>query len=491
MRAGVDKKADNAEVVNKGPAFGKRHVQIILMFFLTAIAYTMRVNLSVAIVAMTDNTTSSNPDIPIYDWNDKSVVLSSFYWSYIVLQIYAGNLGATYGIKWFLVGAMTINSAAFTSIPFFAERFGSKGVMGCRMIQGLAQGFVYPSLAVVLGQWAPLNERARMVAVSMSGSSISNVLTMPIAGYICGSWYGWPMSFYLFGLLGVAWIIPWIIFGSNSPAEHKSITDEERTYIQRSVEVSMREENIRTPWKAILTSVPVWAYVIACYGSEWGFSTLLTEMPTYINKIMKFDIHSNSWLSAAPYACVIVVTWTSGFVSDYLINSGYISLPNGRKIFSTIALLGSGITLIILAYIPVTATALSITLLIATVGLGGTVTSGFYLNNIDLSPTFAGVITGFANSFCNVGSILAPLFVQLVVTDETDKLQWRIVFLMAAGAAIASNIFYLAFTSTEVQWWNSPDNQRKKDEKLLDSITAEREDRLSTASIISGVIALV
>ncbi|KAJ8946312.1 hypothetical protein NQ318_004201 [Aromia moschata] len=470
-----DENVDTVEVANKGPAFGKRHVHVVLMFFLTGIAYTMRVNLSVAIVAMTDNTTSPNPDIPTYDWNDKSVVLSSFYWSYILLQIYAGKLGAVYGIKWFLVGTMAIDSVAFTSIPFFAEKFGSKGVMGCRIVQGLAQGFIYPSLAVILGQWAPLSERATMVAISMSGFTISNVVAMPIAGYICGSWYGWPMSFYVFGLLGVAWIIPWVIFGHNSPAEHKSITTEERTYIQRSVGYVESQENIRTPWKAILTSVPVWAYVIACYGSEWGFSTLLTEMPTYIDKIMKFDIQSNSWLSAAPYACLIIITWTSGFFSDYLINSGYISLPNGRKLFSTIALLGSGIALIVLAYIPETATALSIALLTATIGLGGTVTSGFSLNNIDLSPTFAGVITGFANSFCNVGSILAPLFVQFVVTDETDKLQWRIVFLVAAGISIASNVFYLAFTTTEVQWWNFPIGYNEKGEQLPVSEAIERQ----------------
>ncbi|KAJ8946308.1 hypothetical protein NQ318_004197 [Aromia moschata] len=337
MRAGVDgKKAGNAGVVNKGPAFGKRHIQIMLMFFLTAIAYTMRVNISVAIVAMTDNTTSSNPDIPTYEWHDKSVILSSFYWGYVALQVFAGKLGRTYGTKWFLVGAMAVNSAAFTSIPFFAEKLGSKGVMGCRMVQGLAQGFVFPSLSVVLGQWAPLNERSRLVAISVSGIYISSIVTMTTTGYICGSWYGWPMTFYLFGALGVAWIIPWIIFGSNSPAEHKTITVEERTYIQTSLDFAKDQENISTPWKAILTSVPVWAFMLTACGYVWGFSTLLTEMPTYINKIMNFDIHSNSWMSSAPYAFVLVVTWISGFVSDHLTSSGCMSLTNGRKLFSTI-----------------------------------------------------------------------------------------------------------------------------------------------------------
>lgn len=47
------------------PGLGIRHLQIALLFFLLAIAYGMRITLSVAVVAMTDNTTSSNPDVPV------------------------------------------------------------------------------------------------------------------------------------------------------------------------------------------------------------------------------------------------------------------------------------------------------------------------------------------------------------------------------------------------------------------------------------------
>lgn len=47
-----------------GPAFGVRHVQILLLFWMKFLIYSMRYNLSVAIVAMTENT-SSNSDIPV------------------------------------------------------------------------------------------------------------------------------------------------------------------------------------------------------------------------------------------------------------------------------------------------------------------------------------------------------------------------------------------------------------------------------------------
>jgi len=50
----------------------------------------------------------------------------------------------------------------------------------------------------------------------------------------------------------------------------------------------------QTPWVAILTSMPMWAVVVAHCGQNWGFFTLLTEMPSYMNSILKFDLKSVS-----------------------------------------------------------------------------------------------------------------------------------------------------------------------------------------------------
>lgn len=45
--------------------FGVRHIQAALLFFMIVIAYGMRVNLSVTIVAMTDPAATVNPNIPV------------------------------------------------------------------------------------------------------------------------------------------------------------------------------------------------------------------------------------------------------------------------------------------------------------------------------------------------------------------------------------------------------------------------------------------
>jgi len=55
-----------------------------------------------------------------------------------------------------------------------------------------------------------------------------------------------------------------------------------------------KRENLPIPWKKIVTSIPVWAILIAHCCQNWGFYTLLTELPTYMKQILHFDIKTVS-----------------------------------------------------------------------------------------------------------------------------------------------------------------------------------------------------
>jgi sugar phosphate permease len=168
----LEKPAESAtkHVEGVGAPFGVRHIQVLLNFFLTFIAYGIRVNLSVGIVAMTTRATD-NPDIPIYDWHDKSIILSSFFWGYIIPQVGAGQLAKRFGPKWFLVGTMTICSLFSLLLPVMAQTLGSEGVMICRALQGFCQGFFFPSIHNLLSHWVPISERSRLGTFVYAGNT--------------------------------------------------------------------------------------------------------------------------------------------------------------------------------------------------------------------------------------------------------------------------------------------------------------------------------
>lgn len=124
-----------------------------LIFFCLTIAYAERVNMSVAIVAMTDK--DSNPDFPEYHWDEskKALVLSSFFWGYVITQIPGGQLAKKFGGKIMLLVSISLCSLLNLLTPKFAS-FGSwQAVICLRVIQGLCQGVIFPSTHTLLAQW--------------------------------------------------------------------------------------------------------------------------------------------------------------------------------------------------------------------------------------------------------------------------------------------------------------------------------------------------
>lgn len=57
-------------------------------------------------------------------------------------------------------------------------------------------------------------------------------------------------------------------------------------------------------------------------------------------------------------------------------------------------------------------------LLIAATTAGSSVTCGHLVNHIDLSPRYAGILSGISNGIGQIIAIFAPILVHFIVTDE-------------------------------------------------------------------------
>lgn len=68
-----------------------------------------------------------------------------------------------------------------------------------------------------------------------SGSQVGTVIMTAVSGFLASSSMGWPSIFYFSGMAGTIWSILYFVYGSNSPAECKAISDDERDYIERSL----------------------------------------------------------------------------------------------------------------------------------------------------------------------------------------------------------------------------------------------------------------
>ncbi|XP_052747704.1 putative inorganic phosphate cotransporter isoform X2 [Galleria mellonella] len=416
----------------------------------------MRVNMSMAIVAMTDGSENS------FDWSIQiqSVILSSFFWGYVVLQIPGGELAAKFGGKLLFCLCVGINSATSICIPISAYYGGWQLVCACRVIQGLSQGFLYPSIHTLIGKWVPLEEKTSLGTLIYAGSHLGTALELSAAGLIAEYW-GWPAIFYVIGTLGVIWTTIYIFVGASSPEESRLISDAERNYIHESLGHVVGRKKLRTPWKSLFTSLPFISLLIVHCGQNWGFWTLMTEIPSYMNQVLGVNMKSNGLMSALPYLSMFLLSFPFGFFSNYVLNKKWLSTTTTRKICNSIGLFGPALALIALCYTPADVT-ITVIMLTLVVGLNAGHIMGFMLVHIDMAPNFAGTMMGITNGTANVIAIIAPLAAGVILNDETDPKEWHKIFYLASIIYIIANIIFLIFGSAELQTWNEPNESENK-----------------------------
>ena len=179
--------------------YQQRFVLIIMLFFGFANEYMSRNILSIAITEIAQKTINNDSSTIIgercpplndagnatedeflhggeYDWSEKlqGIILSSFYWGYIITHIPGGVLVEKFGGKsTFLVG-MLITSILTLLTPFSIKLDAVNAVylIILRVVLGLSQGFIYASVHGLMAAWIPLKERTRAAAVIFTGIQV-------------------------------------------------------------------------------------------------------------------------------------------------------------------------------------------------------------------------------------------------------------------------------------------------------------------------------
>ncbi|XP_030380952.1 putative inorganic phosphate cotransporter [Scaptodrosophila lebanonensis] len=478
-----------------------RHIFGLMGFLGFAVVYAMRVNLSVAIVAMVNQTAIPHANSSVVDddtcpvppvrndtrvlpqgefvWDEatQGLVLGSFFYGYVLTQVPGGRMAELMGGKR-IYGYGVLVTAIFTLLTPFAAHWDLPLLVLVRILEGMGEGVTYPAMHAMLAHWIPPLERNKFAAIVYAGSNIGTVISMPLAGWLCSLDFlgGWPSAFYIFGLMGMLWFACWMYLVYDKPSLHPRISRAERDYIERSIrpncgyiDVHEEEEDDdvgdgvelrRTrnvddaiPWRSLLCSVPLWAILLTQCGQGWAFYTQLTELPTYMSNILHFDIQSNALLNAVPYLTAWFVGIACSALADWMLQRRYISLLNSYKLWNTVASVVPSLGLIGIIYVG--CDWVWVTFMLAGVGsFGGAVYAGNQMNHIALSPRFAGTMYGITNSAANICGFLAPYVIGLIINHRETLTQWHIVFWLAAGLNIAGNFIYLLFASADEQSWS-------------------------------------
>lgn len=359
------------------PRFGKRWEMVMWMFSGTCVAYTMRVNVSVAVDAMKDELS--------WSLNDQGLVLSSFFWGYAVGQIPGGRLAHRYGAKRVFALSILIPAVLTLLFPIACElSFGL--ALTLRALTGLCASPTFPCCFNFFYKWVSDKERPSVISTVISGMYFGEIVGFSISGWLTTiplTWNGvdigsWRLLFYVFGLLALLWVPLWMTFVSETPEEHPTITPDELAFIRSNdsdlslikqeanrlahadfpvqtinsplihhededTENSIRgtwksTERLvsrdipfdvvdppgvskikrRAPWIAFFTTPETLNLLLASWVLGWINFMLLTEMPSYLTDQLDMSTRDAGIFCILPFITLFAFTVMFGKIFEYL-----------------------------------------------------------------------------------------------------------------------------------------------------------------------------
>jgi len=472
-----------------------------------AIIYGLKVNLSVAIVAMVNQTavnaisadshhssetdhadnntlscmshhisdsetvsneTSSSDGPLVWTQPQQGLVLGSYFWGYFVTQVPGGRLSELYSAKLVFLVAVFLNIFGAILSPVCAMQ-GPALVIVMRVIQGLGGGVTFPAMNVLIASWAPKNERSVITSIIYGGTALGTVISLPTSGFIAANpSLGWEGIFYLHGGLSIIWCIAWTVFVSDSPATNRFLSVEEKEFIVENQPTKAKSAGARPPipFKSIATSIPFWALLFAHMLNNFAWYMLLVELPTFLSVGLGFAISENAVLSAVPF----FMNWLfSIFYSgnlDKAISKQWMSRTNARKLSQIIASVIPAFCLVGVCLAGCDSTVVVALMIVGTTAFG-TMFSGVFSNHTDIASNFAGTLIGITNMMATIPGFLVPAMVGAMTHGVPGLGPWHQIFYLTAGLLLLEAVEYGLFASAEEQAWNNVGNAMLTDKSAV------------------------
>ncbi|MBA6341547.1 MFS transporter [Colwellia sp. MB02u-10] len=211
-----------------------------------------------------------------------------------------------------------------------------------RAILGVAEAGNWPGAAKSNADWFPTKERALAQGIFNSGAAIGGIIAIPLVAYLT-VYFSWQMVFVVIGLVGLLWLIPWIILVKAPPKSHPWITDEERAYIltgQRNIDIdeSATEEEYNPSTGELLSRKESWGVIIASAAIDPIWWLFVFWIPIYLNEVYGMDVKAIGIYGWVPYVGAMFGAWFGGLLAQNRIKAGW-NIDKTRKLTITLGCL--------------------------------------------------------------------------------------------------------------------------------------------------------
>uniref|UniRef100_A0A8R1UDD3 MFS domain-containing protein n=1 Tax=Pristionchus pacificus TaxID=54126 RepID=A0A8R1UDD3_PRIPA len=401
---------------------------------------------------------SINPLIGTLEWEPakKSYLFSASYYGAICTVFVSGIMADRYGPKRLLLISFTISTILTLAAPLLAQ-FDYWAYFVARFIIGMGDGFVVPCINSLGGWWFPATEKSSMAALYISGVQLAAGSSSLIGSRLCEVEFmgGWPLIFYLYGSLGVMFLVCFYVAITDHPSDNKWLSKEELIFLESTHEDAERKKVkfSSIPWKSILTSPAVYACVLCNFTFSFVSSMNSNFLPSFFKEELALPLSTNGLYTMVPFFSQLFFKNVFAYAADYAKRSGRLTPTQTVKTFQALGSFGSAIAYICLAFLP-TCERTWIALVCAFIfGLSfSSGVCGFFTCIMTIAPAYAGTITSLAMIFGQIGSALSANTVSFITYMEWNH-KWQIILLFGASLQFISGVvFMIAGSGDQAPW---------------------------------------
>jgi ACS family D-galactonate transporter-like MFS transporter len=379
---------------------------LILLVASVAINYIDRGNLSIAAPLLEDDLGISPAQL--------GILLSAFFWTYSVLQVFSGWLVDRFDANWVLAAGFLLWSAA-TAATGWIGGFGA--LIALRLLLGVGESVAYPCYSKILATHFAEQHRGLANALIDAGTKCGPALGT-LAGGLLMARFGWRPFFVVLGLGSLVWLPLWF------------------KWMPRR-QTAAGEAAGKTPGMAdILGRRDAWATFAGHFCGNYFWYFLLTWLPFYLVRERHFSMQAMASLGSLAYLVTATATTVAGWLSDRAIAAG--AAPTRVRRACTSFGLGFA-TIIVGVTVLSDVTASMVLLLLACTSYGVFASSHWAITQTLAGPLAAGKWTGLQNCVANLAGVAAPAITGLVVGSTGHFFG---AFAVSAGVALAGAMIY-------------------------------------------------
>ncbi len=294
-------------VTAKQPVPGMRWRIPVVLMISVVIAYLDRMNINFAISKIGAD----------YGWTASEIganggmLMSVFYVSYGLSNIFLSPLGARFGVRKSLMAIVVL----FSIFTVLQAPFGMilTAFIIVRVLLGLSEGIHFPMMNTATKHWFPLHERSRANGIWIAGIFISMILAPIIIVPIIDA-FGWKAMFIVLGIFGMVVTLPLLyLFIHNTPDEHPRVTDDERAYIAGGMEAGEPDETSMVRGIGQLAKKKEYLLAIFCgICSNMANFALISWLPTYFTEGRGLPFKGLTYATSLPYVFSIagIAIWS-------------------------------------------------------------------------------------------------------------------------------------------------------------------------------------